>query len=209
MRKTNTIYDAPDRPAGSLPYLWAVLACLLILSAAVGCARAANPAGGPTEDTPGAPAADTSVGAGTGSGSPEAEASILVTEVDLDALLSQGLPVILNFGDDSRESLDTLAALESLQEELSAYVLIRSVDLAQNPDGGEGFPVPTLPTQFFYTADGQPIALAVNIGVLISVYLSVDTEEPVFAAHEGPLSVEDFLRVLQFMGVVTLEWETP
>jgi len=200
VRNTNETPASGRSLTGSLLFLLAICACIVFLLAA-GCGRAANPAGQPAADTP--------TEAGAGSESPEAEASVLITEVDLETLLSQGMPLILNFGDDSLDSMDTLAALETLNRELSSYVLIRSVDLVQNPDAREGFPVPTLPTQFFYTADGQPIALAVNIGVLISVYLSVDTEEPVFAAHEGPLSVEDFLRVLQFMGVVTLEWETP
>lgn len=132
-------------------------------------------------------------------------ASFLVTEFDLDELRSMGLPLILNFGDDSQASLDTLAALEKLQEGLGNLILIRSVDLAQAPQAKEGFPVPVVPSQFFFMADGKPAPLALNIGVLLSVYLSVDTEEPAFSVHEGPLSVEEILEVLEFMGVVDVE----
>ena len=131
---------------------------------------------------------------------PEPE-PLVITEVDLADLLSRGLPVILNFGDDSQESAETLATLEMVYSSLGESVIVRSVDLAQNPAAKEGFPAPIIPSQFFYTADGTPIALPLGIGVVLSTLLSVDTQEPVFTVHEGPLSLPDMLIILSFMGL--------
>ena len=132
-------------------------------------------------------------------------AEILVKECDLDELLSSGLPVILNFGDDSRESKETVDVLMTLYEEIKEHVIIRSIDLAQNPSGKAGFPIQIIPTQFFYDASGAPIPLPVNIGVILSAFMSVETEEPVFTAHEGPLTLEEFINILAVMGIVSIE----
>ena len=131
---------------------------------------------------------------------PEPE-PILITEVNLDDLFAPGLPVILNFGDSSPESAATLAALERINATYGDKVLIRSADLSQNPDAREGFPVQIVPSQFFYAAGGEPIPLLVNIGIPVSSFLAVDTEEPVFTAHEGPLTEEELLVILENMSV--------
>ena len=129
---------------------------------------------------------------------------IIGTEVDLDNLFSRGLPVILNFGDDSPASMDTLAALEAIHAELGEHILIYSVDLAREPTARQGFPVQVIPSQFFYLDDGTPIPLPVNIEIIMSTFLSTETEEPVFTIHEGPLHAEGFLVILENMGVVSI-----
>ena len=127
---------------------------------------------------------------------------ILVTDFDLEDVLTSGLPVILNFGSDDAGSADTLAALAILHRDIGHLVLIRSVDLAAKPEAREGYPVQVIPTQFFFSADGAPIPLNLEISVLMSgLYLS-DTGEPVFTIHEGPLSLTEFAEVLTHMGVV-------
>jgi len=141
--------------------------------------------------------------AGPGAGAavqPEPE-TIIIPEVDLDDLLSQGLPVILNFGDDSRRSRGTLTALESINSTYGSKIIIRSVDVLQTPEACEGFPVQVFPCQFFYTADGEPISLAVNLGILFSTFSSIETEQPVFTIHEGPLLEDELLVILNFLGV--------
>ena len=129
---------------------------------------------------------------------------ILITEFQLDDLLSGGLPVILNFGDGGAASMDTLASLAILHRDIGELVLIRSVDLAKNPAAKEGFPVQIMPTQFFYASDGRPIQLPLDIGVTLSSFNDTDTFETVFTAHEGPLSFDELLKVLVYMDVVAL-----
>ena len=158
----------------------------------------------PAGDASGEPSAQTpSVTEPSDAGDP---APISITEVDLDEILSQGLPVILNFGDDSPASRDTLAALEAVQKELGGSILIYTVDLALNPAAREGFPVQVIPSQFFYMADGTPIPLPVSINIILSTFMSIETEEPVFTIHEGPLTSEEILIVLEDMGLVSLVW---
>ena len=127
--------------------------------------------------------------------------SISVSELDLAEVLSRGLPVVLHFGDDSQDSINTHSALEELQKTVNDKVLIYSVDLVENPGAKDGLPITTIPSQFFFTAEGKPIALQVNISVLLSTFLSVDTEEPVFTLHEGPLSYKELVEILLNAGM--------
>ena len=129
---------------------------------------------------------------------------ILVTDFDLDELLSVGLPVVLNFGDGSDGALSTLDALAIIHRDLGEYVLIRSVDLEAKPDAREGYPVQVMPTQFFYAADGTPIPLNVNAGVIMSGLYLEGSMEPVFTIHEGPLTLQELIDVLSHMGAVSL-----
>ena len=129
---------------------------------------------------------------------------ILVTDFDLDELLSAGLPVVLNFGDGSDGALSTLEALAIIHRDLGEHVLIRSVDLAAKPDAREGYPVQVMPTQFFYAADGTPIPLNVNAGVIMSGLYLEGSMEPVFTIHEGPLTLQELIDVLSHMGAVSL-----
>lgn len=133
---------------------------------------------------------------------PSPELSV-ITEVDLSALLSQGKPVILNFGDGGQGSAGTLDALGQINRDYGESILIYTVDLVQNPQAREGFPIQVIPSQFFYTAEGQPINLPLGIGVVISTFLSVDTEETVFTIHEGAISAEDLIKVLDYMDITT------
>ena len=136
----------------------------------------------------------------------EADSSLFtVSEFDLDELLSHGLPVILNFGDDSQASQETQAALAVVHRDLGHLVHVCSVDLVQNPKAREDYPVQVFPTQFFFYEDGTPIPLPMSIGVIMSSFVSIDTEEPIFTTHEGAMSLDEFLIVLQFMNVITLE----
>jgi thioredoxin 1 len=163
---------------------------------------------GASGDNP--PIADSSAGSTGGpdivSGPPTGQSAepepVVITAVDLDHLLSQGLPLILNFGDDSQGSRDTLAALEKIYGDYHRHILIRSVDVARHPEAREGFPNLGLSTsQFFYTADGEPIALPMDIGILMSMFLCIDTEEALFTMHEGPLSENELMIILAYMGV--------
>jgi len=127
---------------------------------------------------------------------------VLITEVDLEDLLSQDLPLILNFGAGDKESVETLAHLERYYQEYSDKILIRSVDLSLNPEAKEGFPAPVLPTQFFYTREGEPLPLPVNLSVLMSQLVSIEDDCPVFTLHEGPLSEEEVVTLLKHLGVM-------
>jgi thioredoxin 1 len=126
---------------------------------------------------------------------------VTVSQVSLDELLTQGLPLILNFGDDGQASQETLTNLEKINEAYSGKVLIRSVDLAASPEAKEGFPVQVMPSQFFYTAEGKPITLPGDLGIVMSSFQSLDTQETVFTIHEGPLTEEELSRILAFMDV--------
>ena len=174
------------------------LSCMFVFATAIGMSGCGSPTDpGDTTDS-----GDTADATPSNIADP---ADIVITAVDLDELLSTGLPVVLNFGDDSQDAQDMLDVFTSLYGDLHEHVLIRSVDLAQNPQAREGFPVQVMPTQFFYQADGTPIPLPMSIGVICSVFMSIETEEPLFTAHEGPLSFEELVRMLEFMGVVSLE----
>jgi thioredoxin 1 len=165
-------------------FLRLIVACLLL------CAATLLPASCGGSQEPQTPAG------------PEASAEpVTVSRIDLEQLLAQGLPLILNFGDDSRDSLETLANLEKLNEAYSDKVLIRAADLTASPDAKEGFPVQVMPSQFFYTAEGKPITLPGDLGIIMSSFQSLETQETVFTVHEGPLTEDELLKILAYMGV--------
>ena len=183
MSRTNSLYKPASNPWPILAWSMRLIpmACLFIMLSACGGAQD----GGSPQPPP----------------KRDAEVTVLTT-IDLDDLTTRGLPVVLNFGDDSQASEDTLAVLNKINGEYGDAVLIVTVDLALNPEAREGFPIQVKPSQFFYMADGKPMSLAINIGVITSTFLSVDTEEPVFTVHEGALSEDELLKILTFMGVV-------
>jgi thioredoxin 1 len=184
----------------------AAIAVVLAVSLSVACCGSdAVSAPAPGSDAASAPTSGREAASAPTSASDTASAStlepIVITEVDLDKLLSSGLPLILNFGDASLESMETLANLEKLSDEYPGAILVRSVDLAANPRAREGFPAPILPTQFFYTAEGKPIPLPLAYGPFMSSFVPVDSEEAVFTAHEGPLDEEGIRIVKEILGL--------
>ncbi|MCL1848185.1 MAG: hypothetical protein FWF83_00710 [Clostridiales bacterium] len=181
--------------------LFPILATILVAAILVipGCSKADNSSSNSSGNLPNdSPSSASAQDAGQA-------LPFIVTEFNIKEILSCGLPVILNFGDNSQDSQETLSALRELYDILHDYVRIVSVDLAEKPDAKEGYPVQVIPSQFFYGDSGKPIPLPIGIGVLMSAFTSLETEEPMFTIHEGPMTLNEFLVILDHIGVIELQ----
>lgn len=119
---------------------------------------------------------------------------------DIDKLLSSGLPVMIDFGSDSCIPCKEMApTLKELNKEFEGKVIIKFVDVWKNPEAAKDFPIKVIPTQLFFDKDGNPYKPSDDINQMI-LYSNKETNEHVFTAHEGGLSKEEIIKILEELG---------
>jgi thioredoxin 1 len=122
--------------------------------------------------------------------------------LDMDELKSHGLPLIIDFGADSCIPCKEMApVLKELNETLKGKAIIKFVDVWKYRELTEGYPLRTIPTQFFFDRKGKPFIPSDISGIPMITYSSEETDLPLFTAHEGGLSKEQLLDILREMGV--------
>ena len=125
------------------------------------------------------------------------------TELDIEALKAHGLPIIVDFGADSCEPCKKMApVLVDLNQSLRGRAIVKFADVWKNGDIVQGYPVRAIPMQFFFDAEGKPYVPkdeeeAVQNGFMM--YVHKDTGEHLLTAHEGGLTEEQLLAVLEEM----------
>lgn len=125
-------------------------------------------------------------------------------DFDLDTILSYGLPVVIDFGSDSCIPCQEMApVLEELNEELRGKVIVKFVDVWVNTDAAQVVPLKVIPTQFFFDKDGKPYVPSDTLSSSFIMYGNQETNVHLFTAHEGGITKEEVLAVLEEMGV---EW---
>lgn len=125
------------------------------------------------------------------------------TSIDLDLLTSYGLPVIIDFGSDSCAPCQEMApALESMNVKMQGKAIIKFVDVWENVDAANGFPIQVIPTQLFIDMEGKAYVPSDNIQIEFTLYRLKDTEEHVYTVHQGGLTEEQMKTILIDMGVV-------
>ena len=128
-----------------------------------------------------------------------------IDHIDLDEILSHGLPVILDFGSESCGPCREMApVLEKVHDDMQGKAVIQYADIWNSPQAAEdsrNFPVQVIPTQFFYTADGKPYVPGEDIPVPFTMYSHKETKEHLFTVHEGGLTEEQMLLILKDMDV--------
>jgi thioredoxin 1 len=127
-----------------------------------------------------------------------------ITEVDLEEMISSGVPFVIDFGSDSCIPCKEMApVLEILYEEFQGKARIHFVDVWKNQSAAVAFPVSVIPTQIFYYADGTPFvpsdALAEEMEFLF--YSSPTTNEHLFTTHQGGVTEEQLRKIFLEMGV--------
>jgi len=122
--------------------------------------------------------------------------------IDLEALTSYGLPIIIDFGSDSCNPCKAMApVLETMNVEMQGKVIIKFVDVWKNEQAADGFPIQVIPTQVFINADGTPYVPSDDIGIEFTMYSYKDTGEHAFTVHQGGLTEEQFRAILADMGI--------
>ncbi len=122
--------------------------------------------------------------------------------IDLDKLKSYGLPIIIDFGADSCIPCKEMApALKELNEELKGKAIIKFVDVWKYQAAREGYPLRSIPTQFFIDSKGNPYNPEDPDREGMILYSTKDSQEHVYTAHEGGMTKEQLLAVLRKMGL--------
>ena len=130
------------------------------------------------------------------------EVPLAISEVDMVKILSNKLPVIIDFGADSCIPCKEMApVLKKLNAEMQGKAVIQFVDVWQYSDAAKDFPIRVIPTQVLINADGTPYVPNEDIASGFTMYSSKETGEHVFTVHEGGLDEDAMRAILADMGV--------
>jgi len=125
--------------------------------------------------------------------------------IDLDALKTYGLPIIIDFGSDSCIPCQQMApVLKTMNAAMRGKAIVKFVDVWKYTTATNEFPVQVIPTQVIINADGSPYVPSDSMsdsGIEFTMYSSKDTGEHVFTTHQGGLTEEDMRKILTDMGV--------
>lgn len=130
-----------------------------------------------------------------------------ITQVDLEALGAQGLPMMIDFGADAcLPCIQMAPALRAVHEKTQGKAVVKFVDVWKHEEAAMGFPVQVIPTQFFIHPDGSPYEPSDEVAIQIPFthYADQDSGEAVFTVHQGGLTEEQMLLILSDMGVNAL-----
>jgi len=126
----------------------------------------------------------------------------LVEPFDLAEYRSAGVPVVIDFGADSCIPCKEMApVLAALHDELKSKAIIRFVDVWKYRELANGIPLQVIPTQVFFDAEGKPFIPSEKLQIPLTQYSTRDTNEHVYTTHEGGLTKEQLLAILDEMGM--------
>jgi thioredoxin 1 len=124
------------------------------------------------------------------------------TSIDLDILKAYNMPIIIDFGADSCIPCKEMApVLKTLNAEMQGKAIIKFVDVWENGDAANDFPIQVIPTQVLINADGTPYIPSEDIQLEFIMYSSQDTGEHVFTVHQGGLTEDQMRTILGDMWV--------
>lgn len=122
--------------------------------------------------------------------------------LDLEQLKSHGLPILVEFGSEDCPACKVMAPIiEQLNADLQGKAIIKYADVWADPSLADGFPLTVIPTQLFIDSEGKPYSPADPKTLGMKLYLMRETEEHVYTVHEGTLTREQLLGILEEMGM--------
>jgi thioredoxin 1 len=125
--------------------------------------------------------------------------------INLEQLLMNQLPIIIDFGSDSCIPCKEMApVLQAMNAEMRGKAIIKFVDVWKHPRGASTFPIQVIPTQVIYRADGSPYVpsdAAKQSGLTFTLYQRKTTGEHVMTLHQGGLTEADMRLILGELGV--------
>ena len=137
-------------------------------------------------------------------GNPDLDNPLEITAVDMEALKSHGLPIILDFGSDTCPPCREMhPVLVSLNEKYQNKALIHYINLSYPVEGASQFPLQYTPTQFFFNADGTPFVPGDELSEKLDFryYSDRNSGQLVYTVHIGALSESELEMILAEMGV--------
>ena len=129
---------------------------------------------------------------------------LYVEEYNLDALLAEGKPVLLNISSDNCPYCVMMEPeLEQIYAQYKDVAVIREINVDTCPEVGVQLPVRGTPMQVLFYADGTPYMPdeTVEQQIYFLYYVQKDDETHVLTVHEGMLYAEHMELILQDMGV--------
>jgi len=122
--------------------------------------------------------------------------------IDMEALTSHGLPIIIDFGSDSCAPCREFApVLKAMNEEMQDLAIIKYIDVAKYGEVAADYPVQVIPTQIFFLADGTPYVPSEDITIAFTMYTYEEGGAHAFTVHQGGLTAEEMRTILTDMGV--------
>lgn len=124
--------------------------------------------------------------------------------VDVEALSTYHLPMIIDYGFDSCSPCKRMAPdLETINEDYFGKAFIKYVDVSEYPTADDDVPVLVFPTQLFYNADGTPFNPSAKLkeSIKFAIYYNSDTGTVTYCAHQGTLTADEMRLILKEMGV--------
>ena len=150
-------------------------------------------------------AADESASDGVHDTAAQAE-PLFVTEIDEDALRSSGLPVMIQFFS------TTCIPCMSMMDDLRAFyaenygrVKVIALNVNEYPEAAMMYPVSVVPTQLFFTADGENYIPSDRIRASVgnfAAYTYRDTGEIAYVVHQGILTQSQMKRITDEAGAM-------
>ncbi len=182
--------------------IWKILLLIVILIAIAAIWFVKN---GDTPKTTPEANAETALDAENGEAADEedrnADLALEAEAVDLAALLSYKLPIVIDFGSDSCIPCQQMApVLRSANENYQGRAIVKFVDVWKYSDAVGNFPVQVIPTQVFINADGTPYVPSEDLGIEFDFYSAKETRKHVFTVHQGGLTQEQLEKILADMG---------
>lgn len=130
-----------------------------------------------------------------------ADFALEADSIDLSALSSYQLPIVIDFGSDSCVPCQQMEpVLKSANADYQGKAIVKFVDVWKNTDAANGFPIQVIPSQVFINADGTPYTPSKDLDVEFTFYSSRDTQEHLFTVHQGGLTLEQLQAILADMG---------
>ena len=131
---------------------------------------------------------------------------LFVTEIDEDALRSSGLPVMIQFFS------TTCIPCMSMMDDLRAFyaenygrVKVIALNVNEYPEAAMMYPVSVVPTQLFFTADGENYIPSDRIRASVgnfAAYTYRDTGEIAYVVHQGILTQSQMKRITDEAGAM-------
>ena len=147
------------------------------------------------ENVPGGSTAETTI-------EPNEDFLLETDKIDLEKLTSYGLPIIFDFGSEDCEPCRRMKPdLIAVNESMQGKAIIKFLDVWEHTNAATGYPITLIPTQMIINADGTPYVAGEDIGIEFSTYTNRDTGEHALTLHEGMLTEEEMLLILEDMGV--------
>ena len=131
---------------------------------------------------------------------------LFVTEIDEEALRSSGLPVMIQFFS------TTCIPCMSMMDDLRAFyaenygrVKVIALNVNEYPEAAMMYPVSVVPTQLFFTADGENYIPSDRIRASVgnfAAYTYRDTGEIAYVVHQGILTQSQMKRITDEAGAM-------